>query len=123
MQEEKKYEGVIFPEALTNKDKELIIKQCENQNATSKEQVERFILAYQKAKNLAFNENWIKNLNENLVFELILELGALIEKRNVKGARSVEVTFGIGRKKLCSIFLPLIIQNMNLKNRKTSQRI
>jgi Fic family protein len=91
---------IIFPQELTEKDKELILQQCENQQATSKEQIEGFANAYLKAKRLALAGEQLKNLTPQQIENLILELGEIIEERNKKGFRQVPVTFKSGKRAL-----------------------
>lgn len=80
----------VYPDGLTEKDIQLINKQCELQSATSKEQIEGFARAYKEAKDLFLNG---EILNEDEIENTILHFAALIEKRNEKGYRSTPVTF------------------------------
>lgn len=79
--------GVIFPEGLTDKDRELIVGQCEHQHATSPEQIGGMAEAYAQAKSL---EEWP---DEKTWEELIRSWAKTIESRNQKGWRKVEVRF------------------------------
>ncbi len=99
-----------FPEGLTPKDIELVIKQCEIQEATSQEQIEGFARAYAQAKQLALNTEAMDNLTPEQVEDLILELGQLTEKRNKKGFRRVEVRIG-GSKALDADKIPRAIKS------------
>lgn len=84
-------ETVIFPEPLTEVDKKLIIEQCENQNATSKEQIEGFANAYHMVKELASDSTWLESLDANVIYDLILTLAKIIEEVNTNGFRKVEI--------------------------------
>jgi len=85
-----------YPEELTDKDIELINKQCELQSATSKEQVDGFAQAYKEAKDLILDIDSFNVLNGDEVEDIILHFAVLIEKRNSKGYRKVPVTFSVG---------------------------
>lgn len=84
-------ENIEFPLDLTEKDKELIMLQCELQHATSKEQIEGFAHAYKMAKDLAMDQEWIQSLDAETSLSLIFDLIALIEPTTVQGLRSVEI--------------------------------
>lgn len=102
---------IIFPKDLTDKDIELINKQCQIQDAMSKEQLEGFSQAYLTAKNTALDTEKLISLSPDDVENLILELGQLIEKRNEKGYRQVPVTFANGSKALDADKIPQAIQS------------
>ena len=85
-----------YPKELTEKDIQLINKQCLLQSAISKEQVEGFAQAYKEAKDLVQDSDQFKTLNGEKIKNIILRFAALIEKRNEKGYRRVPVTFRDG---------------------------
>lgn len=81
----------VFPEGLTEKDKELINQQCQNQHATKPEQIEGFARAYAKAKAYAEKQEW--PIFGEKAEALILEFAEMIEPRNKDGYRTTPVTF------------------------------
>ena len=84
---------MVFPQGLSPKDIELIQRQCENQHATSNEQILGFANAYLTAKTFASNPESLATLTKESTYDFILELAALIEKRNDKGFRTTPVRF------------------------------
>ncbi|HEY4489666.1 MAG TPA: Fic family protein [Candidatus Paceibacterota bacterium] len=84
---------IEFPEGLTDKDMQLILQQCENQDATSKKQIEGFATAYKLARDLVSNLETFINFTAEDVEGFILHLAELIEERNQKGYRLVPVSF------------------------------
>lgn len=83
-----------FPGSLYKIDIALILKQCENQHATSKEQIEGFAKAYAEAKSLVI-DGFVDNklLSEESVTEMLKHWALTIEPRNEKGYRTTEVIF------------------------------
>ena len=77
-----------FPEGLTQKDIELIIAQCEMQDATKREQILGFATAYREAKELAHDDVRLRALTSDEVADLIIRWATLIEPRNIKGLRT-----------------------------------
>lgn len=87
---ESPYSHLSFPEDLTEKDKELIIRQCENQDATEDNEVLGFARAYLEAKEFALNNEELQSLTPEKLQELILSFGKLAEEgKNKKGYRTV----------------------------------
>lgn len=82
----------ILPEGLSAKDIELVYRQCELQQATSKKQLEGFATAYLKAKQFTKDLSLV-NLNGEVILDLVLDLASLIESRNSKGFRTTPVRF------------------------------
>lgn len=88
---------LVYPGGLTNKDKELIFRQCERQQATSKEQVEGFAAAYAAAKALAQNHESLQSSTaidwetRALLWATLIEAG-----RNKNGYRQVPAVFADG---------------------------
>ncbi|TSC82934.1 MAG: hypothetical protein G01um101419_422 [Parcubacteria group bacterium Gr01-1014_19] len=90
---------------LTKRDKELILQQCENQGATSAEQIAGFAIAYADAKWFCAE---LRNRGEsmpeietvdglcNLVRRKVMEWAAMIEPRNSRGFRKIPVVFANG---------------------------
>ncbi|MBT4849242.1 hypothetical protein HON36_00115 [Candidatus Parcubacteria bacterium] len=103
-------ENVSYPENLTPQDIALVYRQCEIQHATSVEQLEGFANAYSKAKELAQTREKLDQLTPEQIEGLILELGALTEKRNQKGFRIVPVTFANGSRAIEADKIPRAIQ-------------
>ena len=85
------YDHISFPADLTQKDKELIVRQCENQKATSLQQVLGFAVAYDLCKKRMLRGQWFDH-PETLV-ELILDFAVVIEGENETGFRHTPVTF------------------------------
>ena len=102
-------EPVNFPESLSERDIELVREQCEEQEATSKEQLEGFAKAYAEAKELAHDADKLEVLTPNETEELILHLAKLIEPRNEKGYRRTPVTFANGNSGLDPELIPRAI--------------
>lgn len=102
---------IVFPNDLNPKDVGLILEQCEIQGATSKEQVEGFANAYLRAKKLALDNQQLNNLTPSEVENLILELGALVEKQNKKGFRQTPASFKDGRLALDANKIPQAIKS------------
>lgn len=88
------YDAHLFPSELTPKDIELVIQQCQRQEATSNEQIAGFAAAYREAKAVAGDPEQFGALAPTETSELILRLAATIEKRNEKGVRTIPVTAG-----------------------------
>lgn len=104
-----KHQDIYFPESLTERDKELIVEQCENQVATSKEQIEGFIAAYSLAKFSVQTKQGYKGLYnvlgyswsnftkddqlDKVFLEFIVELAEYIEPQNKKGYRKTPASF------------------------------
>lgn len=86
-------EEIIFPESLTERDIELINKQCEQQHATSKEQIEGFARAYAEAKEIAHDEERVEEITNEEMEGLVLLWASEIESRNKKGFRTTPVYF------------------------------
>lgn len=80
-----------FPEELTDRDVKLIRKQCELQNAISREQILGFARAYREAKVLVADRAQLKGLTPERVTDLILEWAVMIESRNTNGIRTTTV--------------------------------
>lgn len=95
---------------LTEKDRDLIIKQCQNQGATSLEQVAGFALAYADAKEMASHEELTPALagseRYEALMEKILEWAKLVEPRNGKGYRLTPASFRNGRTALHPEIVP-----------------
>ncbi|MEK7654567.1 MAG: hypothetical protein AAB345_04845 [Patescibacteria group bacterium] len=99
---------------LTSKDKELILQQCDNQGATSPEQIVGFALAYADAKQ-TMESGMIRFGSDALPFApMILELkikewAKLIEPRNEDGFRKIPVVFRNGNS---GVFPQLVVDVM-----------
>lgn len=109
----KNKDSIRYPEDLTPRDIELINLQCEHQKAISKEQIEGFALAYEKAKNFAVDPSRLEQLTGEIVEELILHLANLIEKENLKGYRRIEVSFRDGSKSLDAALVPRAMEGFS----------
>ncbi|MFC1678165.1 hypothetical protein ACFLZ9_00330 [Patescibacteria group bacterium] len=82
----------IFPDELTKKDIELIRKQCENQNATTKEQIKGFTKAYIQAKNLALDKEKLASITPEQLEQFLLDWAKSIEEKcNKNGYRKKTV--------------------------------
>lgn len=102
-----------FPKGLEEIDKDLIVLQCEYQQATNREQIEGFAKAYKYTKDLAFSEDFFENLNAEKIEKLILDLGKMVEARNEKGFRKVPVTFKDGARALDSQKIERAMENFS----------
>lgn len=91
-----KEQEIVFPESLTEKDRQLVMRQCEIQQATSKEQIEGFARAYEYAKNTAHDRSWWNSITSGNLTALIRKLGIFVEERNKSGFRTVPATFRDG---------------------------
>ena len=80
-----KYGHLKFPEGLSKSDKDLIIKQCEHQQATGDQEILGFAVSYLEAKQIGLDSELIQNLNSNKIELLILKWASQMEKRNEKG--------------------------------------
>lgn len=89
IQESIENEDPIFPESLNGRDVELIMEQCKIQEATSKEEIEGFAQAYLEAKELAQDNEKLKNITPEQVEKLIFRWAVLIDKENSTGFRKV----------------------------------
>jgi Fic family protein len=105
------YEHLKFPEELSAKDIELIITQCEHQQATEDAEILGFTQAYLMAKGLAANQKKLERLTPEKVNDLIIKLGELTETRNKKGFRRVPVTFASGNRALDADKIPQAIES------------
>jgi hypothetical protein len=88
-----KYGHLKFPEGLSKSDKDLIIKQCEHQQATGDQEILGFAVSYLEAKQIGLDSELIQNLNSNKIELLILKWASQMEKRNEKGYRKTPVHF------------------------------
>lgn len=88
-----KYQNVSFPRELSEKDIELIIKQCELQHATETENLIGFAEAYLEAKEIATDPERLATLDAKWVEDLIFKWATKIEARNAKRYRTTPVTF------------------------------
>jgi len=86
-------QGIELPEDLNEIDKQLIVKQCELQKATKKEDIEGFAQAYKQAKDLALDEKKLESMSDEDILDLIFELAEKTDKVNEKGVRTVPVRF------------------------------
>jgi len=90
-----KYKHLQFPQGLTIKDIELIIQQCENQQATEDKNLLGFAQSYLEAKDFSTNPDNFEQTNAQQIEQLILKWAPLIENRNEKGYRLVPVRLGV----------------------------
>ncbi|OGY26191.1 MAG: hypothetical protein A2Z11_00505 [Candidatus Woykebacteria bacterium RBG_16_43_9] len=90
-------DGLESRVGLTETDKELILKQCENQKATSTEEVSAFTDAYREAKKFAFTAT-LSQLSEEEVLSLVKDLAELTVPQTKGQYRTVPVTFRSGER-------------------------
>lgn len=88
---------------LTDRDRELILLQCEHQSANTPIEVERFTQAYTRAKKFAFGSRG-RIVSSGEILKLVKELGAITDPRN-RGWRKVTVVFASGNRALPPEFL------------------
>ncbi len=85
---------IEFPDGLSETDKELVVRQCELQHATSKEEVEGFASAYSSFKELSDDEEKILEMSAEKFLEYIKSLATQIDKVNTNGWSKVPRMFG-----------------------------
>ena len=88
-----RFSHIQFPENLSIKDKELVLKQCEIQDELSDDKIIGFATAYSEAKALSENREKLLSLTEEAIGDYILKWAALIEPRNEQGLRTTEISF------------------------------
>lgn len=92
------YSEVFSFEILDDKDRELIVRQCEIQKATSQNEIQGFAAAYAAAKELAQNNEALNEINASKLLRVILDWGAHVDKINRHGFRTIGVRFADGSK-------------------------
>jgi hypothetical protein len=86
--------NVEFPDVLNETDVNLIVRQCELQNATSKEEIEGFAQAYKELKEFSDDEGKLSVMSVEDFLEYIQALAEKIDKVNVSGYSKVPRMFG-----------------------------
>ena len=104
-----------WPSNLTEADKKLIIKQCEIQGDTEKEDIEGFANAFADAKNIALDKETLDNLTPEFVEEFINRWAVHTHPPNKTGYRHVPVRFGIGEKALDPELIPQAMKGYAIK--------
>lgn len=77
-------EDLSTPVMLTEKDRELILRQCQIQNAITPREIESFTDAYSKAKEFSFGTLGM-DLDHETLLNLIIELGVLTDEVHANG--------------------------------------
>lgn len=85
------------PYELTDRDRELVLEQCENQRATLPEQIEAFTEAYREARDLFANSVRVKEMSAQEWEAQVVMWAAMIEPdENVGGYRRKPAIFDNG---------------------------